>query len=66
MTAKVVAHEFPIYPWDTYTLRIPPHEQHALRCPGADSQVTSELVHTQIDRARGVPPLVTKTHSFVN
>jgi hypothetical protein len=51
MTAKVVAHEFPIDPWDTYTLRIPPHERHASRCPGADSQVTCELVHTQIDRA---------------
>ncbi len=31
MTGKVVAHEFPIDRWDTYNLRIPPHERRASR-----------------------------------
>jgi hypothetical protein len=62
MTGKVVAPGFPIDPWDTYNLRIPSHERHASRCPGADSQVTCELVHTQIDRA----PLLLPSPSFLS
>ena len=31
MTGKVVAHELQIDRWDTYNLRIPPHERRASR-----------------------------------